>query len=277
MLWYIIKNKRWLVDTSPKPPWAQTQQTAPWFPEDSPRLRCYSTPRILGSLVSGMQHLFQNNPKGLGPAGKQETCLTRGWSSFWSAPAPRHLGRKLSGQSHGPQRHPSTPRILGSLRRFGLQRGLWSWDSGERAILYPRSLKDQFAQERALGPQKQQSFLDRVPSCLHLQSRGGSELQNSVHLPRKRRDCLQRVLLTTRTHETVGFPGVLTEANRITGGTSSSQRQLEHLTPEIIRCKKENLRILLRETKNIGHHQNPRCPPQWVLDNPTSLKSKIRI
>ena len=34
--------------------------------------------------------------------------------------------------------------------------------------------------------------------------------------------------LTTETQVRVGLPGVLTEANRITGGTSSSQRQLEH-------------------------------------------------
>jgi hypothetical protein len=44
----------------------------------------------------------------------------------------------------------------------------------------------------------------------------------------------------------VGLPGLLTEANRITGGTSSNQRQIEHLTPEITRWQKENLRILQR-------------------------------
>ena len=44
-------------------------------------------------------------------------------------------------------RRPSLPRILGSLRRVGLQRGLWLWDSGESAILYPRPLRDQSMQE----------------------------------------------------------------------------------------------------------------------------------
>jgi hypothetical protein len=34
--------------------------------------------------------------------------------------------------------------------------------------------------------------------------------------------------LTTGTQERVGLPGVLTEAKRITGGSSSNQRQLEH-------------------------------------------------
>jgi hypothetical protein len=56
-------------------------------------------------------------------------------------------------------------------------------------------------------------------------------------------------VVTTGTQERVGLRRVLTEANRITGGTSYSQRQLEHLTPEITRWKKENLRILLTETK----------------------------
>jgi hypothetical protein len=40
-----------------------------WSPEDSPCPRRPSTPRILGSLVSGTQHLFQHNWECLGPAG----------------------------------------------------------------------------------------------------------------------------------------------------------------------------------------------------------------
>jgi hypothetical protein len=31
----------------------------PWFPEDSQHHRCPSMPRIVGSLVNGMQHLFK--------------------------------------------------------------------------------------------------------------------------------------------------------------------------------------------------------------------------
>jgi hypothetical protein len=45
-----------------------------------------------------------------------------GLSSFWSVPATSHLWIELGRQTHGPQRtlhpnlrHPSTPRILGSL------------------------------------------------------------------------------------------------------------------------------------------------------------------
>ena len=79
--------------------------------------------------------------------------------------------------------------------------------------------------------------------------------------------------LTTGTQERVGLPGVLTEANRITGGTSSSQRQLEHLTPEITRWQKANVRILLTETKTTQHHQNPALLPQPDLGSPTHPKS----
>jgi hypothetical protein len=39
--------------------------------------------------------------------------------------------------------------------------------------------------------------------------------------------------LTTETQRRVGLSGVLTEAKRITGETCHSQRQIEHLTPEI--------------------------------------------
>ena len=80
--------------------------------------------------------------------------------------------------------------------------------------------------------------------------------------------------LTIETQERVGLPGVLTEANRITGGTSSIQRQLEHLTPEITRWQKANLRILLTEAKTTRHHQNTVCPLQRVLDAPTHPKKQ---
>jgi hypothetical protein len=49
--------------------------------------------------------------------------------------------------------------------------------------------------------------------------------------------------LNTGTQWRVGPPGVMTEANKITEGTSSSQRQLKHLTAEITRWQKANVRI----------------------------------
>jgi hypothetical protein len=61
--------------------------------------------------------------------------------------------------------------------------------------------------------------------------------------------------LTTGTQERVGLPGVLTEANRITGGTSSSKRQLEHLKPKITRWRKTN------ETRN---------QDQWASSEPST-------
>jgi hypothetical protein len=75
---------------------------------------------------------------------------------------------------------------------------------------------------------------------------------------------------------------VLTEDNRITGGTSSGQRQLEHLTPEITRWQKANIRILLtkkkillKETKNTQHHHNPVLLPQCVLDTQSHPKARL--
>jgi hypothetical protein len=79
--------------------------------------------------------------------------------------------------------------------------------------------KNSSLHRRAHRWQKRHSFWDRVPIGLHLQPEDRAELQNSAHLPAKS-------TLTTETQERVGLPGVLTEANRITGGTSSSQRQL---------------------------------------------------
>jgi hypothetical protein len=135
-------------------------------------------------------------------------------------------------------------------------------------------LSDTSPLRRACGPKKQQSYLDRVPLGFHLQPGGRAELQ-SVHLRCKSMPA--EGALTTGTQKRVGLPGVLTEANRITGGTSSSQRQLEHLSPDITRWRKANVRVLLTETKTTRHHQNPVLPTQQVLDTPTHWKSKIRI
>jgi hypothetical protein len=59
-------------------------EDSPTSPEDSPHCRHPSTPRILGSLVSGIQHLFQNNREGPMPAekGTQESSPTSSWGSF---------------------------------------------------------------------------------------------------------------------------------------------------------------------------------------------------
>ena len=108
-----------MVGASPRPPWAQTRQTVPQSPEDSSPHRHPSTPRILGSLLSGTQYLFQQNRECLGPAGAQtqEPGQTSDTGSFW------YLGFELSRQPHrldsptvrrGGTRSSNMPRILGS-------------------------------------------------------------------------------------------------------------------------------------------------------------------
>ena len=84
-------------------------------------------------------------------------------------------------------------------------------------------------------------------------------------------------LLTPGTQERAGLPGVLREANRLTWGTSYTQRQLEHLTPEIARWRKANIRILLTGgTNTTWHHQNPVLPPQQVPSPFTIVTNNIK-
>ena len=73
--------------------------------------------------------------------------------------------------------------------------------------------------------------------------------------------------LTNGTQERADLPGVLTETNRLIGGVSSSQRHLNHLTPEITRWQKANLRILKPRLLGIirtqyTHHSESRITQQ---------------
>ena len=87
----------------------------------------------------------------------------------------------------------------------------------------------------------------------------------------------EKSLLTPGTQERAGLPGVLREANRLTWGTSYTQRQLEHLTPEIARWRKANIRILLTGgTNTTWHHQNPVLPPQQVPSPFTIVTNNIK-
>jgi hypothetical protein len=89
--------------------------TAPRVLSTPPHPRHPSMHRILGSLVSGTQHLFQHKPEGLGPAGagRQEPCLSSGSSSSQSALV--YLGFKLTVPRGGTKsRHSNKPRILQS-------------------------------------------------------------------------------------------------------------------------------------------------------------------
>jgi hypothetical protein len=52
-------------------------------------------------------------------------------------------------------------------------------------------------------------------------------LNTNLHAPFLQEESLpEESTLTTETQKRAGLPGLLTEANRITGGTGSSQRQL---------------------------------------------------
>jgi hypothetical protein len=84
------------------------------------------------------------------------------------------------------------------------------------------------------APTEATELLGQGPTGLHLEPGGGAVPQPSVHWP-----CQERA----------GLPGMLTRVNRLTGGTNASQRQLEHLTPEITRWQKANVRSLPTETK----------------------------
>jgi hypothetical protein len=115
------------------PTWAQTQLMVPWSPENSSHCRRPSTPRILGSLVNGTQHVFQNNQKGPVPAGTgtEETLLTRlaaGVLLIGASTTPPWVQTQRtvpqSPEDSSLHRCSRTPRILGSPRRLGFQRGL---------------------------------------------------------------------------------------------------------------------------------------------------------
>ena len=120
--------------TLPRPPCVQTCQMVSLSPD-------------LGSLVSGTQHLFQNNQEGPVPTGTgtQENCSTSSWGSFRSAPALGHLGQQTwwtvawSPEDSPCPRYPGTPKI-------SLQRGFWPKHSGKSTILYPGPLTDQSEQ-----------------------------------------------------------------------------------------------------------------------------------
>jgi hypothetical protein len=89
-------------------------------------------------------------------------------------------------------------------KRVSLQGRLWPPDQARMpsCILGPSMTS---LLRRAHRLQKQHSFLDRVPSGLHLQPRGRAEIQTSVHLLCKRRACLQRVLWPLRLRRELDF------------------------------------------------------------------------
>jgi hypothetical protein len=76
-------NRKYTLPVAPVPSGQCQPQAAlganlmvsPMTPEDYPHCRCPSTPRILGSLVSWIQHLYQNNLEGPVTAGARTVAL----------------------------------------------------------------------------------------------------------------------------------------------------------------------------------------------------------
>jgi hypothetical protein len=85
--------------------------------------------------------------------------------------------------------------------------------------------------------------------------------------------------LTTGTQERVGLLGVLTDSNRITGGTSSSKRPLEHLTPEITRWQNANVSILLKKPRPLGiiRTQYAYHSKSWIPQNTQKARLGFKL
>jgi hypothetical protein len=88
------------------------------------------------------------------------------------------------------------PRPLGTFPTRGESASSVRSDPGTQggAPSCTLDLSEMSSHRRAHRPEKQQSLLDRVPWGVHLQPGGEAELQTSVHLPCKRKACLQKVL-----------------------------------------------------------------------------------
>jgi hypothetical protein len=250
--------RRWFL----KKEWHSPRST-----DDSPCSRHPNTPRSLRSLVSGTQHLFQRILEGLMPTGTgaKETHPTNRWDYFWWLKPNWQALAKPGSWDHWEHSTQNNTWAAKSNRD--------SWSGALRAFI--------LQEEEELRPRPLGTFIARGELASRKDSAPGP--RRGIWAPEFWSPSLQeeglpaQSALTTGTQERVGLSGVLTKANRITGGTSSSQRQLEHLTPEITRWWKANIRILLIETKPTRHHQNPECLPQQFLDILTHTKSKTLI
>jgi hypothetical protein len=162
-------------------------------------------------------------------------------------------------------------------RRACLQGVLWPQDSGVITIFYPGYLWGGSTEENGQAGEATEILgqgLFRPPSSARKWS--WSSVLCAPFLTGK--SLPPGSALTPGTQERVG----LTEANILTGETSSSQRQLEHLTPKITRWQKANVRILLTEIKTIRHHQNRGLPPRtpsetWILQHTRKARFKLKI
>ena len=91
--------------------------------------------------------------------------------------------------------------------------------SGEGAILCPKCLRDQSVQVSAQTAEATYILGQALFRAFIYSQEAGLNARPHCTLPAES-------TLTTENQERAGLPGLLTETNRITGGTSSRQRQL---------------------------------------------------
>jgi hypothetical protein len=194
--------------------------------------------------------------------------------SSWSQKQQSFLDRVPLGlhPQPGGRADPQTSVYLPHQRRAYLQGVIRPQDSSEIAIFSPGSLWGWSTQELTQVTETTE-LLGQGPFG-HSSSARRQSWSSKICAPSPPEKSLPtESALTPENQERAVLQGVLTETNRITRGTSSRQRQLEHLTPGITRWRKTNA----RGTKNTWNHQNPVLPPQQVLYTPTHRKSKIQI
>jgi hypothetical protein len=73
--------------------------------------------------------------------------------------------------------------------------------------------------------------------------------------------------------ERAGLPGVLTQSWRLTGGISSSQRQLEHLTAEITWSKGKRKKLTKKNQGNLATSK-PSTPTTVSPGYPNTLEKQ---
>ena len=168
----------------------------------------------------------------------------------------------------------STPRILGSLRRAGLQLALTPELRWEHHLVSRVSQRPVCSGEHVGLRSNRATWTGYLPAFIFSQEVDLSSRPLCIFPTKGELECRECF-----DHWDSGESWNPRRANedRITGGTIFSHRQLEHQTPEITRWLKANVRILLTEMKTIQNHQNPVLPPQQVLDTPEHVKSKIHI
>jgi hypothetical protein len=167
--------------------WAQTRMVSR-SPQDSPPCRHLNIPRILDHWWVECNIYSKTTQRDLGQQDQGHRNPCDQWQGIVlvgaSPSTPWVQTRRMVPQfpeDFPCHRHLSTPRILGNWRELASRGGS---DSGTqvRALSCIPDFSETNSPKRARGPQKQQKFLDRVPSGIHPQP-GDPDL--SVPSPRQ--------------------------------------------------------------------------------------------